>query len=164
MDAGNTSVVANYIYIYTHTHIHMYKMIVMGWVKFEERISGGHPTWKIGRYVPSTWHRDDDLQIKISGQTVCPRFLFSRDDRWRLHFESRIRYSESLSGWETNGGPRSNRNPFREVFEKKRFFFFQIFRSDSKGKSIFYIQSGNDETRSGIDGDRQISPSSFFSS
>lgn len=55
---------------------------------------------------------------------------------------------------------------FEKISRRKDFFFFQIFRSDSKGKSIFYIQSdeSNDETRSRIDGDRQISPSSFLSS
>ena len=53
MDAGYTFIVANYIYIYTHiharahtrthTHTHTHQMMVMGWVKFEERISGGTP-------------------------------------------------------------------------------------------------------------------------
>lgn len=47
-------------------------------------------------------------------------------------------------------------------FREEKFFFFQIFRPDSKGKSnLFRIQSGSDETRSWIDGSRQISPSSF---
>ena len=56
-------------------------MMVMGWVKFEERISGGTPNGgKLDVTCRHTRHRDDDLQIKISGQTVCPRFLFSRDD------------------------------------------------------------------------------------
>lgn len=54
-------------------------------------------------------------------------------------------------------GARSNR---MRSFREEKFFFFQIFRPDSKGKSILNIQSVSDETRSWIDGSRQISPSS----
>lgn len=116
----------SWLIIYIHTYTRWW-----WWDGWNSRSAylGGHPTWKIGRYVPSTWHRDDDLQIKISGQTVCPRFLFSRDDRWRLHFESDIA-SHFLDGNEwgkEHDRIEWDRNPFREVFEKKSFFFFKFF-------------------------------------
>lgn len=140
------------IYIY----IHIYKMMVVGWMKFEERISGGTSNvenWTLRTVnLTSRWW--------FTNKNLWPNCLpaVSIQPWWQVTFTFRIGYSESLSGWKRVGeGARSNR---MRSFREEKFSFFQIFRPDSKGKSILNIQSVSDETRSWIDGSRQISPSS----